>query len=310
MRRGQDRWVAWSVPLMIAMNVVWGASYLVADIGLRSMEPAALAAWRFLLASALLFPMMPVTRTPIRLAPRDVATVGLIGVVAVAGTYLLGYTGILWASSTDRAVVSPLEPVALALMGAAFLGERLRGRQWGGIAVACAGAYLLIARDALGGAGWEARAAMGQGLMLLSFFTEGMYSILGKPLLARMRPLALTAWSMVIAAAALFLFLTLTTGFPRPPSGASAWGALLFLAIPCTVIGYTLWYMLLEHLPAGVVGVFIFIQPVVGVALGVMYRDERPGAFLLLGAALIAAGVWLTGATAASEPIPHPEPSA
>jgi len=295
---------------MVAMNIVWGASYLVADVGLRYMEPGALAAWRFLVASALLFPLMTLTRTPIRLARREVVPAMVIGIVAVAGTYLLGYTGILWASSTDRAVVSPLEPVALAIMGALILGERLTRRQWGGIGVACLGAYLLISRNVLSGGEWQARAALGQGLMLLSFFTEGMYSILGKPLLGRLRPLTLTAWSMAFAAVFLFVVLTLQSGFPAPPPNAAAWGAILFLAIPCTVIGYTLWYILLEHMPAGVLGVFIFIQPVVGVALGVRYRNEALSIFLLLGALLIVLGVWLTGSSRAAEPIPDPEPSA
>ncbi len=295
---------------MVAMNIVWGASYLVADIGLRQMSPGGLAAWRFLVASALLFPLMALTRTPIRLSRRDVIPTMLIGFVAVAGTYLLGYTGIMMASSTDRAVVSPLEPVALAILGALILGERLSRRQWGGIGVACLGAYFLVARDALGGGVLEPRAALGLGLMLLSFFTEGMYSIIGKPLLARYRPLTLTAWSMAFAAVLLFVAMTALQGFPAPPPTASAWGAVLFLAIPCTVIGYTLWYILLEHMPAGVLGVFIFIQPVVGMALGIQFREEPLSLYLLLGAVLIILGVWLTGSSRAAEPIPDPEPSA
>jgi len=292
---------------MILMNVVWGASYLVADVGLQEMPPGALAAWRFLVTSALMFPLLALTKTPMRLRRRDVPSVAGIGIVAVAGTYLLNYVGIAMGSATDRAVVSPLEPVALALLAFVFLRERLTARQWGGIVVACAGAYFLMARNALGGHGWDGRALMGQGLMLLSFFTEGAYSILGKPLLGRIRPVALTTWSMAVAAVFLFIVLSLTSAAPAPPPSARAWAAVLYLAIPCTVIGYTLWYVLLEHLPAGVLGVYIFVQPVVGVALGLRFEGERLSPWLLLGAALIALGVWLTGATAKH---PDPEPSA
>jgi drug/metabolite transporter (DMT)-like permease len=287
---------------MVVMNAVWGASYLVADIGLREMSPGALAAWRFLVTSALMFPLLALTKTPARLRRRDVPAVAVIGIVTVAGTYLLNYTGIAMDSATDRAVVSPLEPVALAVLAFLFLGERMDRRQWAGIVVACAGAYFLIARKALGGHGWHLREMAGQGLMLLSFFTEGLYSILGKPLLERIRPLALTTWAMTFAAVFLFAAMGLTGGLPPPPPSARAWAVVLFLAIPCTVIGYTLWYVLLEHLPAGVLGVFIFVLPVVGVALGIRFEGERLSPWLLLGAALIAAGVWLTGA-----PREHPE---
>lgn len=292
-----------AAPLMVAMNAIWGASYLVAAIGLREMEPQALAAWRFLVTSALMFPLLFLTKTPMRVRRRDLPAVAVIGIITVAGTYLLNYIGIRMDSATDRAVVSPLEPVALAILAFLFLGERMNRRQWLGILVACAGAYFLIARKALGGHGWHLREMAGQGLMLLSFFTEGMYSILGKPLLTRIRPLALTTWSMTFAAVFLFVVSGVMGGLPAPPPSPRAWAAVLFLAIPCTVVGYTLWYVLLEYLPAGVLGVFIFVQPVVGVLLGIRFEGERLTTWLLLGAALIASGVWLTGA-----PAKHPEP--
>lgn len=289
---------------MVAMNAIWGASYLVAAIGMKEMAPGDLAAWRFLVTSALMFPLLVVTKTSARLKIRDLPAVAAIGIVTVAGTYLLNYTGIAMDSATDRAVVSPLEPVALAILAFLLLGERMSRRQWAGIAVACVGAYFLVARKALGGHAWHSRELVGQSLMLLSFFTEGLYSILGKPLLDRIRPLALTTWAMTFAALFLFLVMGVTGGLPPPAPSPRAWAVVLFLAVPCTVIGYTLWYIFLEYLPAGVLGVFIFVQAVVGVALGVRFENERLSAWLFIGAALIAVGVWLTGAT--SQP-PEPE---
>lgn len=310
MGRSDARLVRYAVPLMIVMNILWGASYLAADIGMQSMSPGRLAAWRFLVASSLLFPLLAVTRTPMSLRRADTLRVVVIGFLAVAVTYMLTYVGIQFSSSTDRAAVSPLEPVALAVLSAIFLRERLARRQWLGIAVACAGAYLLATREMHSGGTFTNRQGLGAVLILISFLTEGMYSILGKPLLQRYRALTLTAWSMLFAAFFLFLYVGLTEGWPAPPPHGRAWGALLYLAVPCTVIGYTLWYILLEHMPAGVLGAFIFIQPVVGILLGILFRDERLTAALLIGAALIVLGVSLTGLASAAEPIPDPEPSA
>ncbi|HEY3413614.1 MAG TPA: DMT family transporter [Armatimonadota bacterium] len=293
--------------MMVAMNLVWGASYLVADIGLREMTPAGLAAWRFLIATLVFFPILVVRRSRISIRRADIVRIVAIGGITVAGSYLLTYQGILLASSTDRAVVSPLEPVALAIMGAIFLRERLAGRQWAGIAVACIGAYLLVSRHGFGRA--SERVMLGQGLMLLSFFTEGLYSILGKPLLGRYRPLVLTVWAMLFATIILFLTAAFKGGLPAPPHTLTTWLAVLFLAIPCSVVGYTLWYLVLEHMPAGKVGVFVFLQPVVGIGLGMLFRAERATLLLLAGTLLVVLGVWLTGGGAV-EALPVAEPSA
>jgi drug/metabolite transporter (DMT)-like permease len=295
---------------MVAMNVVWGASYLAADIGMREMGAVGLAAWRFLVAVAFLFPLLVITRTPWRLRRADLLPVTAIGLVAVAGSYLLTYKGIQLASSTDRAVFSPLEPIILAILGLVFLRERLNGRQWAGIGIACVGAYLLVGREALSGGGWRPGHLAGAGLILLSFVTEGMYSIIGKPLLVRYRPLALTTWAMALAAAALFAILYFRNGSVPLPREPGSWRAILFLAIPCSVIGYTLWYAVLEHMPAGVLGNFIFIQPVVGMGLGVVYLGERITVPLVAGALLIGAGVWITGKAATVVAADEPEPSA
>lgn len=294
--------------MMVAMNLVWGASYLVADVGLKEMSPTGLSAWRFLISVLVFFPILVARRTNVRLRLPDVPRIAAIGGIAVAGTYLLTYKGILLASSTDRAVVSPLEPVALAIMAAVILHERLIRKQWAGIAIACAGAYVLVSRNGFGGGSHSA--VLGQGLMLLSFFTEGMYSILGKPLLDRYRPLVLTVWAMFFATVLLFLTAAVDGGIPPRPPSLSAWLAVLFLAIPCTVIGYTLWYLVLEHMPAGKVGVFVFLQPVVGIALGMCYRAEKASPLLFAGTLLVVLGVWLTGGSASAVAAPAPEPSA
>ena len=146
--------------------------------------------------------------------------------------------------------------------------------------------------------------------MLLSFFTEGMYSIMGKGLLDRYRPIVLTVWAMFFATALLFLTSAFDGGLPPPPHSLSAWLAVLFLAIPCSVVGYTLWYLVLEHMPAGKVGVFVFLQPVVGITLGMCFRAEQATPLLLAGTLLVVLGVWLTGGSPTVEALPAPEPSA
>jgi len=42
---------------------------------------------------------------------------------------------------------------------------------------------------------------------------------------------------------------------------AAGWAALLYLAIPCTVMGFAVWTWMLRHLPASTVGFTVFLNP-------------------------------------------------
>ncbi|NMC82596.1 MAG: EamA family transporter [Armatimonadetes bacterium] len=295
-KSGLARFVArYAVPLMAMQNVIWGASYLAADIALKEMTPDVTAAWRFLFTTVLMAVILFARRTPVRMKRTDYGLAAVMGFVGIAVSYVLVYEGILYSSATDRALASPLEPVILALMGAVFLRERLNRRQVGGIVLAFIGAYLLAARSAISGEGWQPRYAVGMALILLAFFTESLVSLIGKPLVDRYHPLSVTTWALAFGALFLMVECTVRTGFPQLPTRPETWWALAFLVIPCTVIGYTLWYACLEHMPVGVIGAFIFIQPVVGFALGMAFEGQKLSIPLLSGAVLICLGVYLTG---------------
>ncbi len=82
---------------------------------------------------------------------------------------------------------------------------------------------------------------------------------------------------------------TVTNG-PVSPTPA-AWGAFLYLLGPCTVIAYTVWFMLLEVADASELSVFIFLQPVAGTLMGVFWFRDPFTALTALGGALVLIGV-------------------
>ena len=69
------------------------------------------------------------------------------------------------------------------------------------------------------------------------------------------------------------------------------WASIVFLALLATVGGVTVWVTALEHLDASRVGVFIYLVPLWGAVLGQRLLGEPITASLLIGAAVIIAGV-------------------
>jgi drug/metabolite transporter (DMT)-like permease len=72
-----------------------------------------------------------------------------------------------------------------------------------------------------------------------------------------------------------------------------AWVLLLALALICTVIGYTLWFIVIRECPVNVAALTVFAQSVFGVALAAFWLHEQLQWGQLLGSLAIIAGlVW------------------
>jgi hypothetical protein len=65
------------------------------------------------------------------------------------------------------------------------------------------------------------------------------------------------------------------------------------LGLVCTAAGLVVYGMLVAEAGAGRALIITYVNPVVAVALGIVFLEERPGAGALVGLALILAGSWL-----------------
>jgi drug/metabolite transporter (DMT)-like permease len=73
-----------------------------------------------------------------------------------------------------------------------------------------------------------------------------------------------------------------------------AWGGLTFLIVFGSVIPYLLFAYVLTKLAASRAAAFNYLQPVIASALGIWLLSERLTSKVLIGGALILAGVYLT----------------
>ena len=78
---------------------------------------------------------------------------------------------------------------------------------------------------------------------------------------------------------------------------ARGWLLVLFLALFGFVLAYVLWYRGLRVLSPSQTAVYIYLVPVFGIFFAWWLLDEQIGPLLLLGGAVILAGVALTNST-------------
>jgi hypothetical protein len=63
------------------------------------------------------------------------------------------------------------------------------------------------------------------------------------------------------------------------------------MALICTVVGYALWYLVIKETDVNVAGLTVFVQPVAGLALSVVFLGEPLHAGQFWGSAIILAGL-------------------
>jgi drug/metabolite transporter (DMT)-like permease len=286
-----------ALAMILAANVLGGLSYPWQGLALRGLPPATVTALRTCVALACLSGLMLARGERLwpaydRAAWRRVA---LIGTAAFALPLLLGIAGIRRAGATNGALLILLEPAAILVLSRCLLGERIRPLQWCGIALGALGA-LVIAGEGASLAEMSSQLAgadLGGNLSLIaSAIAWGLYSPVAKPLAERHPASGITLWTMLLGMLVLAPAALLERGEWR--DGPDLWPALAWTAVLGVLVSFlsiVMWVKALAHLPASLVAVFVFVQPVAGAVAADVQLGERLSAHALAGGAVIALGV-------------------
>jgi len=221
------------------------------------------------------------------------ALMGLFG--AVLYNIFLGWGETRVAAGTASLIIA-LNPAFTYTLSVIFLGERFVWRRALGMVIAFGGLFVII-RWGSGRAVTldDARYAF---ITMLAPLCWAIYTVSGKTLLKRYPPLLVAGVSMSFAGLFSLAFLFPTGDAPSlldqlPTLPASFWWSVLFLAWPCTVFAFIVWFSALERMPAGRVVGFVYFVPMFAVTFSRWLLDEPITPALLVGAAILVCGVGL-----------------
>jgi drug/metabolite transporter (DMT)-like permease len=199
---------------------------------------------------------------------------------------VLGALGLERSSAVHGALLSPLEPIGI-LLGAAFvLREPLGFAHVVAGVFGVVGTVLIVVSGSGGVAGGD---LLGDLEIAAGHLCWAIYTLAAKPLVARHDPLrvaigaALLSWIPLVPLAA-------TEPFdPARALPALVW--VVLLAFLATAVSMVAWNRALREVSAGTMALFVFVQPVVGLAIGVLALGERVGWWAIIGTTLIVQGV-------------------
>ncbi|MGP4026792.1 DMT family transporter [Actinomadura sp. 3N407] len=215
---------------------------------------------------------------------RDWALLG-----ALAATGLVAFNVCIVAATRDTSpatigTVIAAVPIALALAGPLLEGRRPAPPIVLAACVVAAGAALAN--------GLGSGTLRGLLLSLGALAGEVCFSLLAVPLLPRLGPLRVSAYSAALAAPMLLAVGVAVDGTAvlRAPTAGELAG-FTYLSVGVTTVAFLLWYDAIGRLGADRAGLFAGLIPVSAVITTVVLGIDRPGPADLAGAALVAAGV-------------------
>ena len=267
-------------------------TFIAAKWALMDFPPMTLAFIRFLIAAAGLYGVHRVWPGRRAIERRDWPKFALLGVLAVVLNQACFLYGLRFTSPTHGALLYGTTPVFVFLLAIPLLKERVTLLKLSGVLVTFAGAVVVVTGKGLqwGGMTW-----FGDLLIVLAVVAWALYTVIGKPLVAKYGAVHTTAISLIAGTIffAPFGLFTLT-GFDAAAVTARGWWSLLYIAIGTSIVAYTIWFWALDRMEATKLAVYNNMQPVITAILAFFLMGEQIGVRLIVGGVMVILGVVLT----------------
>jgi drug/metabolite transporter (DMT)-like permease len=286
--------------LLVLTNVIGGSSFPFNAVMLRGFPPLDAIVVRMGISSLLFLPFL--WRGRRRLAALSGGDWGLLAAVGIFGYAVplaLGNYGQTMSTSSSAAIFIGMEPVSIVALSCLFLGETLTGMKILAVVAGLAGTALIAFQGRPHFGAISGRLA-GDLLLAACGCCWSLYTVIGKPLLARVEPMDFTAVTNVLCfiGVAAWAGKGLTPGLWRG-AGTGAWISIFYLAAVVSFLGALAWNLALKHVEASRQADFIFLQPLVGVALGAGLLGDPLTRWTAAGGALVLGALWAATRTAA-----------
>lgn len=276
----------------LVLCCIWGSTWLFIKIGLLDLPPLTFAGIRFVIAFGILALIIGFRRIRLPRAGRDWLLLAVSGVLAFSLNYGLVFWGEQYISSGLAALLQSMLPAFGLIFAHYYLpGEPLTRARIAGVAMGVIGVGVVFSNQ-LQVSG--PRALWGSAGLVLSAFCAAYSNVLVKAYGLKLQPVVLAAGQMLFGLIPLFLVGIPLEGNPlRLHWTAKAVLALCYLAIVGSVVAFSLYYWLVQHMDVTKTMLIALVTPVVAVMLGMLVLHEQMNWRTLAGGALIICGIGL-----------------
>jgi drug/metabolite transporter (DMT)-like permease len=276
---------------LLATQVFFGSLPVIGKIVLKTIPAFGLVGFRVGIAAIVLFAFQR-SRGTMRLENKgDYWRLFALSFFGVALNQILFISGLSLTKASNSSLLAVTIPIFALSVGSILGVERLRAVKIVGIVAAAIGVVLLIDPRK---ASFSSETTLGDLLIILNSLSYGIYVATSKETITRNGAIRSTAWLFVFASlicVPLGLFSLAETEIAAVPYWI--WLLVLHIALVSTAAPYLLNAYALARVNPSTVAVYVYLQPVIGFFLAVIFLGEEVSALTVFAALLIFAGVFL-----------------
>ena len=274
----------------VVLVVLWGSAFSALKVGLEYTPPVLFAGIRSVLGGlAMLLAAFVWGGSP--KFGRDWPVFAILTALNVVLFLGLQTLAVMHLPSGSAAVLIYLQPILVGVFAWLFLGEGLTARKVFGLLLGFSGIAAVSAGGLLGELppGASLGVALGVGAALSW--------ALGTVYFKKVQERVATLWAVGVPFLAGGIILTALGLLVESPAeitpNAPFIASLLYSSLLGTAVAWLIWLGLVRAGEASRVSAYIFFVPLVAVVIGAIFLDETLSPSLLVGAALVVAGIYL-----------------
>lgn len=277
--------------MLLFVSIFIGASFNLAAYAVHYFSAPAAAAWRFGLAACLILVLLFMKeRLNLQALQSNWRLFIVLGILGVFGFNMMFFEGMKSTSPLNGSLIMATSPLVSTLLARWILKEPLNARQGTGIVISLLGVLLVITQGS-----WHVLSTLsfsrGDLLIMEGNLCWALYGVLNRRFIHGSSSLATTAYTMTVGAAGLLIFAN--SGPDTLPLAAiplTAWGAILFMALFTSVLGYLWWNEGIAQIGVSRTSIFFNLVPLVTMLLSIV-SGAHITLVQMLGTAMVILGV-------------------
>ncbi len=259
-------------------------------------DPLSLVFYRYVISVICFIPVLPAIWPRGGFVLYELAKIAMFGVLFFI-LFPWAFNAALHYNPAARGAVGLATiPIQTLLVAAAFGREPLTPAKIAGVVLAFSGIAVAFGAAAFGRD--NPGSLVGDGLMLLGALCAAVYSVFGRATLMRHGPILMTAMAMAFAVAALLPAVAFHEGgLALPPLSPKGWMAVVFLGTIAGTVQFSLFMWALRWLTPTTTVLYLALNPIAAMVLGIVVLGEKLTTELVAGMALVLIGILVgTGA--------------